>query len=133
MFMWPTVENLISGKIYSIESEQNVHEAAKEMARREIGSLLITREVAYIGIVTEVDLIRKVVAKRIDPGTISVKKVMTAPLITIEADRSVVEANDLMEEKKTRHLVVTRNGVIVGLVSVRDFLRPLSVEQPSGF
>ncbi len=131
--MLPIVENLISGKIYSIASERSVREAAEEMARRKIGSLLILHEGATIGIITEVDIIRKVVAKGIDPAGISVKKVMTSPVITIESDRSVVDANDLMEQKKIRHLAVTRNGVIIGLVSVRDFLHPLHVEQASGF
>jgi CBS domain-containing protein len=128
----PVVENLISGKIYSVESESTVRKAAEEMARRKIGSLLVTREEAYIGIVTEVDLIRKVIAKGIDPAALSVKKVMTAPIITIEADESILEANDLMERKKIRHLGVTRNGIIIGLVSVRDFLRPVHVEQAVG-
>lgn len=131
--MLPTVGNLISGKIYSIGSEKNVREAAEEMTRKKIGSLLILHEGAYIGIVTEVDIIRKVVANGIDPAAISVNRVMTSPLITIEADRPVVDANDLMEQRKIRHLAVTRNGAIVGLVSVRDFLRPLYVEQPNGF
>lgn len=125
--MLPTVGNLISGKIYSIGSEKNVREAAEEMTRKKIGSLLILHEGAYIGIITEVDIIRKVVANGIDPAAISVNRVMTSPLITIEADRPVVDANDLMEQRKIRHLAVTRNGAIVGLVSVRDFLRPLYV------
>jgi CBS domain-containing protein len=131
--MLPTIEHLISGKIYSITSEKSVREAAEEMARKKIGSLLVLHEGAYIGILTEVDIIRKVVAEGIDPAALSVKKIMTSPVITIEADRSVVDANDLMEKKKIRHLAVTRNGVIIGLVSIRDFLHPLDVEQASGF
>jgi CBS domain-containing protein len=131
--MWPIVENLISGKIYSIQDERSVREAAEEMAEKEIGSLLVSQKGTYIGIITEVDIIRKVVAKGIDPAATAVKAVMTSPLITIESNRSVVAANDLMEKNKIRHLAVTRNSVIIGLVSVRDFLHPLHVEQASGF
>ena len=131
--MSPVAGNLISGKIYSIQSQRNIREAAEEMARREIGSLLVSEKGSYIGIITEVDMIRKVVAKGLDPAATSVEKVMTTPLITIEENRSVVDANDLMEKHKIRHLGVTRKGMIVGLVSVRDFLHPLPMEQASGF
>lgn len=131
MSMLPTIEKLMSTKIYSIGSEKTVRNAAEEMARNKIGSLLVTREGNYIGIITEVDIIRKVVAKGIDPAVTSVKSVMTAPLITIEADRSILDANDLMEQKKIRHLGVTRNGKVIGMVSVRDFLHPLDVKEPS--
>lgn len=129
--MLPTIEKLMSTKIYSIGSEKNVQSAAEEMARNQIGSLLVTQEGNYTGIITEVDIIRKVVAKGIDPAATTVRTVMTSPLITIEADRSVLDANDLMEQKKIRHIGVTRNGKIIGMVSIRDFLHPLSVEQPS--
>lgn len=129
--MLPTIEKLMSTKIYSIGSEKNVLSAAEEMARNQIGSLLVTQEGNYTGIITEVDIIRKVVAKGIDPAATTVRTVMTSPLITIEADRSVLDANDLMEQKKIRHIGVTRNGKIIGMVSIRDFLHPLSVEQPS--
>ncbi|MCG3113562.1 MAG: CBS domain-containing protein [Candidatus Manganitrophus sp. SB1] len=121
----------MSTKIHSIGSEKNVRSAAEEMARNQIGSLLVTQEGNYTGIITEVDIIRKVVAKGIDPAATTVRTVMTSPLITIEADRSVLDANDLMEQKKIRHIGVTRNGKIIGMVSIRDFLHPLSVEQPS--
>lgn len=129
--MLPTIEKLMSTKIYSIGSEKNVRSAAEEMARNQIGSLLVTQEGNYTGIITEVDIIRKVVAKGIDPAATTIRTVMTSPLITIEADRSVLDANDLMEQKKIRHIGVTRNGKIIGMVSIRDFLHPLSVEQPS--
>ncbi len=127
--MLPTIEKLMSTKIYSIGSEKNIRDAAEEMARNQIGSLLVTQEGNYTGIITEVDIIRKVVAKGIDPIATSVKTVMTSPLITIEADRSVLDANDLMEQKKIRHIGVTRNGKIIGIVSIRDFLHPLDVKE----
>lgn len=132
--MIPVIEKLMSKKICSIASEKSVLEGAKEMARRKIGSLLVTREGEYIGIITEVDIIRKVVAKEIDPAAVPVETVMTSPLITVEADLPVIDANDMMERKKVRHLGVTRNGKVIGVVSVRDFLHPLELEQEaSGF
>lgn len=127
--MVPVIEKLMSKKIYSIAAEKSVLEGAKEMARKKIGSLLVTGEGKYIGIITEVDIIRGVVAQEIDPATVSVETVMTSPLITVEADLPVVDANDVMERMKVRHLGVTRDGKIIGVVSVRDFLHPLELEQ----
>lgn len=131
--MLPTIERLMSRKIYSIGSQKSVRAAAEEMARNQIGSLLVTEDRDYIGIITEVDIIRKVVANGIDPNSVPIERVMTSPLITIEANRPVLDANDLMEQKKIRHLGVTLNGKIIGVVSVRDFLHPLDIDQASGF
>jgi CBS domain-containing protein len=127
--MIPAVEKLMTPEIYSITSERSVKAAAEEMAESEIGSLLVNREGDYIGIITEGDIVRKVVAKGMDPSTLSVEKAMTSPLITIEVDRSIVDANDLMEKKKVRHLGVTKKGKIIGVISVRDLLQPLYKEQ----
>ena len=127
--MIPTVEKLTTQEICSIASERSVREAAEEMAEGDIGSLLVQEEGAYIGIITEVDIVRKVVAKGIDPSTLSVVKAMTSPLTMIEADRSIVDANDLMERKKVRHLGVAKKGKIIGVLSVRDLLQPLYKEQ----
>ncbi len=130
--MIPSVEKLVSKKIFSIAEEKSVLEAAEEMAGNEIGSLLVTREGIYVGIITEVDIVRKVVAKEMSPAQVSVATVMASPLITIEANQSVVDANDLMEQRKVRHLGVTRKGEIIGVLSVRDLLHPLYVEQEAG-
>ena len=127
--MIPAVEKLMTRQICSIASERSVKEAAEEMAESDIGSLLVHEEREYIGIITEGDIVRKVVAKGMDPSTLSVVKAMTSPLTTIEADRSIVDANDLMEQKKVRHLGVTKKGKIIGVISVRDLLQPLYKEQ----
>lgn len=125
--MLPNIEKLMSRKIYSIDSQRTVRHAAETMARNRIGSLLVAEEGDYIGIITEVDIIRKVVAKGLDPDTTPVRTVMSAPLVTIEADQPIVDANDLMERKQIRHLGVTRNGKVIGMVSIRDFLHPLNL------
>jgi CBS domain-containing protein len=131
--MIPQVERFMTMKIAAIGAERNISEAAKEMATNAIGSLLVTREGTYVGIITEADIVRKVIAKQLDPSGILVRHVMQFPLVTIEADRTVMEANDLMESKGIRHLAVTRAGVVIGVFSVRDLLRPLYMEEMAGF
>jgi CBS domain-containing protein len=122
------VERLMTEKPLSIEGGKSVRDLAAEMTQKKIGSLLVTKQKKYIGIVTEVDIVRKVVSNVTDPMAITVESIMTSPIITIESDRSVMEANNLMEEKQIRHLPVTRDGEIVGILSVRDLLHPVYVE-----
>ena len=130
--MIPLVERFMSTKTYSIPSDKSVAEGAQEMAAHEIGSLLVTREGACVGIITDVDVVRKVVAKGLDPATTPVAQVMHAPLVTIEADQTVMEANDRMESEAIRHLAVTRGEEVIGVFSVRDLLRPLYMEEEVG-
>ncbi len=130
--MIPLVEELMTEKVYSIGEESSVLACAEQMEQNKIGSLFVVRDDGYVGIITEVDIVRKVVAKGLDPSAISVGVVMSHPLITIEENQSVLDANDLMEQKTIRHLGVTRKGIVVGVVSVRDLIHPLYME-PAAF
>ena len=121
------VESLMSEKALSIEAGKSVRDLAREMTQNKVGSLLVTKQEEYVGIVTEVDIVRKAVSHGMDPKTITVESIMTSPIITIESDQSVIEANNLMEERHIRHVAVTRDGEIVGILSVRDLLHPVYV------
>jgi CBS domain-containing protein len=115
---------MMSRRIFSVPPSARVVEAARILRDSKIGSLLVSGEHDhYIGIVSETDLVRKVVAAEQDPSRVLVSEVMTAPLITIEIDRSAHDASDLMAERGIRHLAVTDDGRIVGMLSVRDLLR----------
>lgn len=122
------VEKLMSAKAFSIEAGKTVRDLAAEMTQKKIGSLLVTKRKEYVGIVTETDVVRKGVSDMIDPGTTTVESIMSSPIVVIESDQSLMEANNLMEEKQIRHLPVTRQGEIVGVLSVRDLLRPIYVD-----
>ena len=94
------------------------------MCDAKIGALLVLEEDGrYVGIVSETDLVRKVLAAEREVSQVLVSEVMMAPIITIEIDRSAHEASDLMAERAIRHLAVTEDGRIVGMLSVRDLLR----------
>lgn len=127
--MIPTIETLMSKNLDAIEAERSVQAAAEQMARVEAGSLLVTREGDFVGLITEVDIVRKGVAKQLSLKDLKVGDVMSAPLITVRTDQSIIEANGLMETNKVRHLAVTQFGRVVGMVSVRDFLHPLFIEE----
>ncbi|MDE3018409.1 MAG: CBS domain-containing protein [Nitrospirota bacterium] len=114
---------MMTRSILTIGPDAMLAEAARLMRDAQVGALLVVREGAYLGIVSEADLVRKAMAQELDPAQAPVKTVMTSPLITIESDRSAHDASDLMADRGIRHLAVTQDGQIVGMISVRDLLR----------
>jgi signal-transduction protein with cAMP-binding, CBS, and nucleotidyltransferase domain len=125
--MVPKVRTVMTEKVCRVGVSFTTQMAAQLMDNMKIGSLLIEKEDAIVGIVTETDLVRKVLAKGIPPTTTPVGTVMSTPIFTIEANQSLVEANHLMERENIRHLVVVDNGEMVGVISVRDLLHPILV------
>ena len=119
------VKLVMRKEILSTNVKTPVRKAAKLMDDRRIGSLIIKRGRDNVGILTESDIVQKVVAVGLDPATTPVGDVMSTPLITIEAKESVVDADELMERHHIRHLVVMEKGKVAGVVSVRDLLFPL--------
>jgi CBS domain-containing protein len=114
---------MMSRQILTVPPTAPVVEVARIMREARIGALLVAEGPRYVGVVSETDLVRKVLAVGGDAGHICVSEVMMAPIITIEIDRSAHEASDLMAERGIRHLAVTEDGTIVGILSVRDLLR----------
>ena len=123
------VKQIMSKILLKIDSKSTIQEAAKMMKRERVGSILVTQGDQISGIITETDIVQKLVAAHLDPTSTAVEMVMSSPLLTIEAERSVLEANDLMDRKHVRHLGVTEQGKVVGMISVRDLLHPLYLEE----
>ncbi len=104
-----------------ISKTRTIQEAAGQMREQLIGSLLVKDEEHYSGIITEADIVRAV-AEHVDVATITVEKVMSSPILTVEKKLSPHYARDVMGGKRIRHLAVTEAGAIVGIVSARDLL-----------
>ena len=119
--------------IEKIEAADTVHQAAQRMAAKKIGALHVMKDKAVCGILTERDLIQKTLALDRNPVEIHVAQVMSQPLIDIDINRTVHDASDLMAEKWIRHLPVTENGIIVGILSVRDLIRMVAVRDRPRF
>ncbi len=125
--MVPKVRSIMTEKVCQVGPAVTVRIAAKIMADMKIGSLLVEKQDTIIGIITETDFTRKVLAEGLDPATTKLEGVMSTPVFTIDAEQSLVEANQMMEKKNVRHLVVTEEGKTVGILSVRDLLHPIPV------
>jgi len=109
--------------LIDVDENSSVIEASKKMVEENRGSVVVTRKGERIGILTERDLLRKVVAKGLDPRSTKVKDVMTSPAVSVDQTRPLREAIDLMNRKGVRRMLVTDNGKVVGIFTLRDILR----------
>ena len=107
----------------TISPEATLAEAAAMMRDTRVGAILVAEQGTFIGIISETDLVRKAMAGQLNAAQAKVRAIMSSPVVTIEQDRSAHDASDLMAEKGIRHLAVTEDGRIVGIVTVRDLLR----------
>jgi CBS domain-containing protein len=124
-----TVGNLMQKEPVTVEMGTSVVEVAKLMKACDVESVLVTRLTQIIGIVTESDVVKKFVGSEKAPYYVPVEEIMSSPVFGIEERRPLTEAADLMDKYRTLHLGVTKGGALIGLVSVRDFLRPVSTDE----
>lgn len=124
---------LMQTTMETIASERTVLEATQTMAEKRIGSLLVLGAGDMVGIVTETDVVRKVIAAGLPARSTSVGAVMNAPLIQIDINDTAREASRLMAEKRIRHLAVTKDNKVVGLLSVRDLVKVVSIRDEPRF
>jgi len=109
-------------KIVKVDRDVSVKTAAEMMRDNGIGSIFITSGEEIIGILTDTDLVRRVVAVGADPLTTTVEQIMSAPIASIEGNRTLLDANDLMAKQHIRHLGITKDGKMAGMISVRDLV-----------
>jgi CBS domain-containing protein len=123
-----TVGNLMQKELVTVDAGTSVIEAAKLMRDYNVESVLVTRQAQIIGILTESDVVKKFVGAEKASYFVPVEEIMSSPVPDIEERRPLTEAADLMDRHRTLHLGVTKGGALIGLVSVRDFLRPVSLD-----
>lgn len=119
-----TVKNLMTKKALTIDLKQTVLEAAQLMSQKGVGDLIVVDNEMPIGIVTERDFVRRVVAKERTLDT-KVSNVMSTPLLTISPEASLKEAARKMIKNRIRRLPVLKEHKLVGIIVVSDFARHL--------
>ena len=117
-----TVAQIMTKRPKAIGPKTSVVSAAKTMRTARVGSLLVKKGTQLVGIVTDTDIVRRAVATSKPLGKLTVEKIMTTPLCTIEGSQPVDDAQEMMGDLGVRHLAVTKGGAIVGVVSVRDVM-----------
>ncbi|MCH8312607.1 MAG: CBS domain-containing protein [Nitrospinae bacterium] len=116
------IGDYMNAPVLSIAHDSTVQEAAQYMRVSNVGSLLIKEYDDFVGIVTETDLTRKVVGDGLNPETTPIANIMTQPVQSMDRFLPVEEANKYMHKNKIRHLAVTENGKIVGMLSIKDLV-----------
>lgn len=104
-------------------------EVARAMSEVHVGALLVCENDRPLGIVSERDIMKKVVGERRDPATTRVSDIMTKNVVCAGVDASQEQAMSIMTERRIRHLPVVLDGKVVGMVSIGDLVRAASREQ----
>ena len=123
--MMPTVKSFMTTNVITIGVNETVLYAAKLMHQQDVGDLVVMEGNVPKGIVTERDLVRRVMALK-KPLETKVSEIMTDPLITIEDNASIRDAARKMVKYKIRRLPVTKNTVLVGIIVASDFAKHIS-------
>lgn len=118
------VEEIMTPRVFTITPEESMDRAARIMGQKHIGSLIVKKYETPVGIVTERDLLTKILAQDKDPEEENVEKVMSYPLVTICLTAKIKEAAKLMILKKGR-LAVFDCGKLMGIVTASDLIRSL--------
>ena len=117
------VRDVMSSPVVTIDEEETTNKAAANMDMHDLGAVIVTNKVGKsIGIITERDLVIRVIAKNLKPDTIKAKEIMTAPLVTIEPEATISDAARRMTRLDIRRLVVIYKGNLVGIISSKDIL-----------
>jgi CBS domain-containing protein len=109
-------------KIRTVDRDSTVKAASEELRDFNIGSLFIRKGREVIGILTDTDVVRRCVAGGLDPNKATVEQIMTAPILMIDENKTLLDANDVMAQAHVRHLGISRSGKLVGMISVRDLI-----------
>ncbi len=102
-----------------IDVNATVQEAGKQMGTKNVSALIATKNGKHIGIVTERDFTRKIVGEG-RPFTTLVSEIMSAPVITMDQEQHILAAIELMADKNIRHLSVTENDQVVGILTIKN-------------
>jgi signal-transduction protein with cAMP-binding, CBS, and nucleotidyltransferase domain len=120
------IRRLMTEGPMAVARETSVAEAVKVMKEHGISSVLVGERASAVGIVSEADIVRKVIAEGRAPVSVKVEEIMSAPLISIDIKTGVYDIYRTMADKRVRHLIITEEGRQVGFISVKDLLkRPL--------
>lgn len=110
------------GEVLTVAPTTTVFEAAEQMNARGTGSVLVLDAGQLVGIFTERDLMRRVVAVRLEPTNTSVRQVMTTALVTATPEATIADCGTLMSERRIRHLPVVRGEHVLGVITTGDLL-----------
>jgi len=124
------VNQIMSKKVLTADKSTSLQEAAANMAKLNVGCIIVTEKSKPVGIITERDFVTKIAAEG-RPLFTEISEVMSSPLITIEPEETVWEASETMKEKVIHKLPVKEKDQIIGIVTTTDIVKIASVGSDS--
>ncbi len=127
------VKEIMRSDVKTARPDDSVKGVVEKMNRFDIGSIVVVQERRPVGIITERDILQKVVEHCLDPSLCKAKEIMTTPVVTTKQDLTIEEAADLMATHKFRRLPIVRDSELVGIITATDLMEnnPLLVERLS--
>jgi CBS domain-containing protein len=117
------VKDIMSSPVVTLDEDSTSNRVATLMDENNLGCVIVTNKAGKpVGIITERDLVIRVLAKNLVPDAIKAKEIMTSPLVTIQPDATISEAARRMSRLDIRRLGVVYKGNLVGLISSKDIL-----------
>lgn len=121
------VEEIMSKPVLTVSPEKDLAQVASYMKKKNISAIVVADKGTALGIATEKDILRKVVAKNLKPSTVKIKDIMTKKLITAEASSDIFTVSKLMDQYNIRRMLITKNGSLVGIITTKDLLKLTSL------
>ena len=117
------VRDIMRRNVKTVRTDDSVHAAVQKMNKFQIGSVIVTSNGRAVGIITERNILQRIVEPRLDPGTVWAKDIMSSPLITVGPNDAVEEAAKTMARKRIKKLAVVEGEKVVGVISTSDIVR----------
>jgi CBS domain-containing protein len=123
------ISTLMETPVLKINGDSTVREAAEMMGKNRIGALLVTKGDEDVGIITERDIMSKIIAEKRDLAKVKVNEITSKPIITIDKDTDAEKVIEIMAEKGIRRILVTDKEEIVGIFSTSDITKLPAMSQ----
>lgn len=122
------LKQFMTSEVTSLPVNATVADAAKFMTDMNVGSVVVMEGDKAVGILTDRDIMTKLIALGKDPSKAKVREIMTSPVATVSSDKDILDATSLMRRHGVRRLPVTENGKVVGFIALDDILMFLGSE-----
>ncbi|MDI9619617.1 MAG: CBS domain-containing protein [Candidatus Nezhaarchaeota archaeon] len=119
------VKDVMEGGVVVVDGELTVREGLKKMIESGVWSVVVSDKGLPVGVVTERDILQRVIAKHYDPDKVTLKEIMTSPLLTIDPEAPLGAAWKLLVEKNVRRVYVVEGGKILGRVTQTGLFQKL--------
>lgn len=124
-----SISSVIEGRIlYTVPSSATARQAAQYLEGKEVGAVAVVDGGVLVGILSERDLVQRIIAGGGDADATKVADIMTRDPITVQASNTLSDALDELRDRKFRHLPVMEGDTLVGMISVRDLFAAMKTE-----